>query len=132
MFFVGKSEGEGDLKVLVKKRTRVVVRSQGVMEPDGTLVLDQTIDRSGSKEKNRRWKLREVAPGRYAGTLSDAVGPVTGTVEGDDFHVGYRIKSGVSVDQHLILQSDHTIANHMTFRKLRVVVGRMGEMIRHD
>jgi hypothetical protein len=131
-FFVGKSEGEGSLKVLFKKRTKVVVRSDGVMKPDGALVLDQTIDKSGSKEETRRWKLREVAPGRYAGTLSDAVGPVTGAVEGNDFRVRYRIKSGVSVDQHLLLQSDHTLSNHMTFRKLGLVIGRMDEMIRHE
>jgi len=132
IFFIGNSEGNGDLKVLFKERIKIVVRSHGVVEPDGTLVLDQTIDKSGLKEKTRRWKLREVAPGRYAGTLSDAVGSVTGTVENNDFHVSYRIKSGVSVDQHLLLQSDHTLSNHMTFRKLGLVVGRMDELIHHD
>lgn len=95
-------------------------------------MLDQTIDKPGSKKEDRRCKLREVAPGRHAGTLSDAVGSVTGTIEGNDFHVRYRIKSGVSVDQHLLLESDHTLSNHMTFRKLGLVVGRMDEMIRHE
>jgi hypothetical protein len=102
------------------------------MGPHGTLVLDQTIDKPGSKDETRRWKLRKVAPGRYAGTLSDAAGLVTGTVEGNDLHVRYRTKSGVSVDQHLMLGTNHTLSNHMTFRKLGLVVGRMDEMIRHE
>ncbi len=81
----------------------------------------------------REWQLKELAPGHYAGSLTDAIGPVVGDVEGSDFHVSYKTKSGLRVDQHLVLQKDpNRVINCMRFYKFGILVGRMIETIQRS
>ena len=132
-FFTGQTTGYGSLKVLMRRRTNIAVKSNGRMQSDGTLVLDQVITRSQKPTKMREWQLRELAPGHYTGSLTDAIGPVVGDVEGSDFHVMYKTKSGVSVDQHLVLQKNkNRVLNRMVFRKFGILVGRMSESIQRS
>jgi hypothetical protein len=73
-FFQGRTRGEGELKVVLSRAARVKVEGQGRREADGTLVLDQLIDRDGAEPERRQWRIREVAPSRYRGTLTSAEG----------------------------------------------------------
>jgi hypothetical protein len=130
-FFHGRTEGRGTLTKIMSRSSPVTVLGQGRMVNSATLILDQTITRPGSQPKQREWRLVETSPGHFRGTLTDAVGPVTGVVTGNDFHVRYRINGAVQVDQHLVLQPGGlVIVNHMVFRKLGIRVARMTETIR--
>ena len=131
-FFVGKTEGQGVLTKIVSHQATVTVRGSGRIDSAGALILDQTVSKSRSATKMREWRLSEGTPGSFTGTLTDAAGAVTGLVRGNDFHVRYRMKGGIQVDQHLMLQpGGRTILNQMTFRKFGVAVAHMRETINH-
>ena len=130
-FFTGSTEGRGLLLTMMPPQKTVVVQGSGRAEGEASVVLDQSIERTGSKISHREWRLTETSPDRYSGTLTDATGPVSGVVTGNDFHVHYRIKGGMTVDQHLYLQPGEAIVlNRMAFRKMGIVVARMNETIR--
>lgn len=130
-FFSGVSQGDGRLKIVMKGTRPVRVRSTGRVANDGTLILDQRIVEGNKPPRDRQWRIRAVAPGRYAGTLTDAVGPMTGTASGDRLHLAFRMKGGLKVDQRLTLAGDRRSArNIMTVRKFGITVARLDETIR--
>lgn len=130
-FFDGHTEGRASLKIIMKAAHPVVVHGSGHLETDGTLVLDQSVADNGKPPTQRQWRIREVAPGRYAGTLSDAQGPVTGDVRGNMLHLQFRMKDGLDADQWLVLRPDgRSAANRMIVRKFGMVVATLDEVIR--
>ena len=130
-FFSGQTEGRGSLKKMLSSRESVLVHGTGFMRPDGTLILDQTVDEQGKAPKKREWQISQVAPGRYAGTLTDATGPVVGEVTGNRLHLRFKMKGGLTADQWLMLERGARVAqNHMTFRKFGMVVATLDETIR--
>lgn len=130
-FFQGHTEGEGDLRIAVRGRSAVHVHGHGHSEADGTLLLDQTVERADAKPAAREWRLRQTAPGRWRGTLSDAAGPVLATVHGNTLHIAFPMKGGLRVDQWLYLTPDgQTAHNRMTVRKFGAGVAALEETIR--
>jgi hypothetical protein len=95
-------------------------------------VIDQTVKIAGDPAKQRRWQLRQAAPGRFSGTISDAKGPVTAVVSGNRMDVRYTMKErGLKVAQVLTLASDGRSAhNSMKIRKFGIVVATYVETIR--
>ena len=130
-FFAGETDGEGMIAVVTRRPHTVHVIGTGHVAPDGTLSLAQSVDESGRPRRLRRWSIRQVSPGRYAGTLSDAAGPITGEVDGNLMRLRFRMAGGLAADQRLYLQPDgRTVLNRMTVRKLGVVVAVLTETIR--
>lgn len=130
-FFTGSTEGEGRLKIAMHHARTVRVHGAGHMAADGALMLDQRVEQEGKPARQRAWRLCEVAPGRYTGTLSDAAGPVLGQVTGNRLHLRFRIKGGLAADQRLELQpGGQALRNRMTVRKLGIVVATLDETIR--
>ncbi len=128
-FFAGPSEGRGTLKIALRRSQPIHVRSFGRVDV-GTLVLNQTITRGDDPPTTRQWRIRTVAPGRYAGTLSDAAGPVSGETHGNRLLLRFRMKGGVDAEQWLTLSADGRSAdNVMTVKKWGVVVARLRERI---
>ena len=82
-FFTGETEGKGRLKVMFSSAKTMHVSGHGVLQGDGVLVLDQTVTTQGDRAKTRQWRIRQTAPDHYAGTLTDALGPVTLDVAGN-------------------------------------------------
>jgi len=130
-FFAGRTEGRGTLKIVLTKRQSVVVHCRGRIMSDGALVLDQTVIEGDKPPATRQWTFRPAGPGRFAGTLSDAAGPIAGSVTGSRLHLHFQMRGGIVADQRLDLAADGASAqNHMTFRKFGVVVGTLDETIR--
>ncbi len=130
-FFTGKTRGEGQLSVLLEAPKRISVDSVGRTDRKGDLILDQTVREEGKAARNRRWVMRRAGPGRFTGTLTDAVGPVSVTVAGSEADIRYKMKDGLSVAQTLQLQpGGQTIANRMAVKKFGVRVARLQETIR--
>jgi hypothetical protein len=130
-FFAGRTEGEGVLTVMMSGSRSVRVSSRGRAEPDGVIALDQIIWEQGKPARSRSWRLRQVAPGRYAGTLSDAAGPITGEARGGRLHLRFTTRGGMKVDQWLTLAPDGRSArNVLRVRKLGLTVAALEETIR--
>ncbi len=128
--FVGASAGEGRLKIAFRRTRPVHVESSGHRAEDGTIVVDQVITEPGRKTRTRQWRLREVAPGRYAGSLSDATGPVEGVVRGNCLELRFRMKGDLTARQWLFAMPDgRTVQNRMSILKSGILVARMQETI---
>ncbi len=130
-FFDGKTEGEGVLKVALRSPTAIRVQSRGRIETDGTLSVRQTVSEGGKPARSREWRIRELSPGRYAGTLSDASGPVVGEAVGNRLRLRFRMKGGLDAEQWLTLAPGGRSAhNVMRVRKFGLTVASLDETIR--
>lgn len=130
-FFAGRTEGSGTVRIILSRASRIRSQGRGCILADGTLVLHHVVHQEGAPERRRTWRMRRTGPGRYAGTISDARGPVTARASGNRVHVSYRTIEGHAVDQWLIFAPDgRTAANRMTFRRLGMQVARLEETIR--
>lgn len=132
-FFEGRTEGTGSLKIIFRKVRATAVHGAGRTERDGTLVLDQIVEQQGEAVKRRQWRLREIAPGRFSGTLSDAEGPVTGEIAGNLMHFRFAMKGGYQAEQWLRVSPDgQTARNSAVISKLGVTVATLEETIRRS
>ncbi|MFC7538041.1 DUF3833 family protein [Sphingomonas sp. GCM10030256] len=130
-FFTGPSRGIGELKVVMASPVTITVRSVGRRDGAGGLILDQAIREGDKPERTRRWIMRPAGPGRYSGTLTEATGPVSISIQGPRAFIAYAMKDGLAVRQQLALQKDgRTLLNHMTISKYGVRVARLRETIR--
>ena len=130
-FFSGRTQGDGRLKILLKAEQQVRVQGQGRVEPDGTLVLEQVVRRGTRRVERREWRMREIGPDRYRGTLSDAIGTVDVETYGSLLTIRYAMKGGLRVEQSLYLDATARSAlNRMKISKLGVPVARLEETIR--
>lgn len=128
--FSGRSEGDGTLRLFLGRPRPFHVESYGYDLPDGNSRLDQTVTLQGKEPRDRHWVLTTVGPRRYAGTLSDAAGPVTGRTDGDRLTLRYRVQGPFVMHQTLRRNPDgRTIDNVGTITVLGVPVGRLQETI---
>lgn len=129
-FFDGHTQGNGRLKALISGTRSVRVSGEG-KAAGGTLTLVQRVEQEGKAARTRRWRLRQVAPGRYAGELSDAAGPVVADVTGNRLHIRFEARDGFAVEQWLVLEpGGRTARNHLVARKLGMRVAVLDEVIR--
>jgi len=141
-FFLGPSDGTGTLAKAFSQDTPIRVESRGriVLEtsreaawatpPQRVLVLDQVVYEGDKLPRTRQWRLVEIAPGRYEGTLTDAIGPVIGRSEGNLLVLEYAIKGSFRVRQELTLSPDgRRAANILTVSKLGARVAVLIEEI---
>jgi hypothetical protein len=101
VFFTGASHAEGRLREAFKRERRVSTDSVGRAEKDGLLILDQKMSIEGEPLRIRHWKLRQVAPNHFTGTLTDAIGPVDAQVIGRTIRIRYPMKGGLKVESWL-------------------------------
>lgn len=129
-FFTGPTQGRGELKELLGKTKRTSTQSIGRVDQDGWLILDQKVVVEGDPIRQRRWRLKQVSPGRYSGSLSDAKGPVDAKITGQSARIRYVMKGGIRVDQILTpLPGGRSLSNRATFRKFGMKVATLTERI---
>ena len=130
VFFAGHTEGDGHLHVILSHVRDVRVHGTGEIAADGSLRLVQMVEQQGKPPERRQWLIRQAGPGRYAGTLTDARGPIGADVERGRLRIRFHTTNGYSAEQWLVLAPDGQSArNHMTFRKLGLVVATLDERI---
>src|SRR5262245_55739421 len=76
-FFEGRTESTSTVRVITKRTYRSRTIGQGEIKPDGSLHLVQRVEDEGKAPYERRWLVRQVGPGKYSGSMSEAKGPVT-------------------------------------------------------
>jgi hypothetical protein len=123
-FFEGRTEGSGVVRVFLKSSYRTRSVGTGRIQPDGSLLLVQRVHDDGKPVHERRWKVRQTGPRSFAGTMSEAIGPVAIDQVGARYRFRFRMKGNLSVEQWLApLPGGKSANNSMTVRKLGVRVG---------
>ena len=129
-FFAGRTQGDGVVRILAGHERPLHVEGSGRVEAAGTLVLDQEVRRGDAPATRREWRIHPVAGG-YAGSLSDAAGPVDGRVEGTRLHLRSAMGSGLRAEQWITLRAGGQEAvNRMTISKLGLPIAHIAETIR--
>jgi hypothetical protein len=131
-FFIGRTEGQGSIKIAFRARMPMHVQSAGRIEHDGTLVLDQIVRHGDDPPDRRQWRLKRTVDGGYSGTISDGKGPVVGEVRGNCLHLRYVMTKGsMHAEQYIYLKPDgRTAINQMTIKKLGITFAKVEEVIR--
>lgn len=129
-FFSRRSEGDGRL-TLPFSSSAVHARSFGQAD-DGTMILDQIVETERKPTRQRAWAIREIVPGRYARSVSDAAGPVRRERMADRLRSRFRMSGNPIAEQWLTIAADGRSAqDRMAARKIGMVVARLDEMIHH-
>ena len=122
-FFEGVTESVGTLKVMMHKPTWTRSVGRGELRPDGSLSLVQRVEEQGKPPYVRRWVIKQVGPGRFVGTMSQASGPVTIDEVGDRFRFRVPMPGGLAVEQWLTpLPGGRAATSSMTVRKFGIAV----------
>ena len=129
-FFRGRTHGDGLLKVIFQQPKRMKVDSEGSVEADGTLLLSQRVQEPGKPVRIRYWRLKRTGPRHFAGTLTDAAGPVAVDLIGNRARIRYRMKNSMSVEQWLTPAGERQMRNAMKVRRFGVIVAHLDEVIR--
>ena len=75
--------------------------------------------------------MRQVGPGRFSGTMSEAIGPVLVQQVGQRYRFRFKLKGNVSVEQWLIpTPSGNSAQSKLSIRKYGMIVGRSEGTIR--
>lgn len=130
-FFVGRTEGSGTVQMIMSGSHKVRDSGRGRLDKSGALLLDQMVYEEGKPARRRSWRL--VRSGnRIGGTISDAVGPVAGEVQGNVLHLKYRAKeANAQVEQWITLHpGGRTASNRMVFRKFGLKAATVETTIR--
>ena len=130
-FFEGRTENVGTAKVMFHKPFRTHSTGRGRIERDGSLTLVQRVEDEGKAPRERRWKVRQTGPGRYLGTMTDALGPVAIERVGSAYRFRFKMKGNLRVEQWLKPLADENSARSTTrVKKLGMTVATSDAVIR--
>jgi hypothetical protein len=116
-FFTGRTHAENQLKIVFSSPVPLIVDSVGRIEGKEFVLID-TVHEGDKPVRTRKWVTHEVAPGHFAGTLSDATGPVDILVRGNTATIRYTMNGGLRIEQVMELQPDgRTLTNHVVARR---------------
>ena len=130
-FFAGKTEMVSTVKIIMKKPFQSRTVGNGRIMSDGSLSLAQQVFDEGEKTKQRNWKIRQVAHGHYAGTMTEAVGPVVVDEVGGRYRFKFRMKGNLSVEQWLTpIAGGDAAKSNATVRKFGMKVATSTGIVR--
>ena len=129
-FFEGRTESISTIKVIARKPYRSRTIGRGDID-DGVLHLIQRVQEDGRSPYDRNWRMRQVAPGRFSGTMSEARGPVTAEEVNGRFRFRFKMKGNVAIEQWLTpLPGGKSALSKVTIRKFGMTVGHSDGTIR--
>jgi hypothetical protein len=129
-FFRGRTHGEGNLKIIFQSAKMMSVDSEGTAEKDGSLLLKQVIHEPAKPPRIRYWRMRQTGAHSFAGTLTDASGPVRVEVTGDHVRIRYTATNNLDFDQLLTPVSATEVRNVMKVKRFGFTVAHYNEVIR--
>jgi hypothetical protein len=122
-FFTGGTEAVGTMKIVMQKLFVTRSWGRGKISPDGSLQLVQHVKEEGRREFDRRWQIRQIAPGRFTGTMTEAKGPVTIEKIGGRYRFRFAMNGSLAVEEWITPQPDTTRAQtQLTIRKFGIIV----------
>ena len=130
-FFEGRTEMVSTVKVLMSTPYRSRTTGNGEILSDGTLALTQRVHEEGKPVAIRRWKIKQVDDGKFAGTMSEAVGPVIVQDVGESYRFRFKMRGGLAVDQWITPLADgRSATSSASVRKLGMRVATSRGVIR--
>src|SRR5205085_9256743 len=103
----------------------------GKIQEDGSLQLVQEVTEEGRRRFDRRWLIHQVAPGRFAGTMSEATGPIAVEKVGNRYVLRFSMKGNLFVEEWITPDPDMVSARtKLTVRKFGFAVGHADRWIR--
>lgn len=130
-FFEGRTEMISLVKVVMRSPYRSRTIGAGHILPDGSLALTQRIFDEGQPPTQRRWRIRQVGPGRFTGTMTEAVGPVVVDEIGGRYRFTFRMKGSLAIEQWLTpLPGGRSARTDLTVRKFGMKVASSTGTIR--
>lgn len=130
-FFSGRTEMISTVKVMMKKPYRSRTVGNGKILDDGALALTQQVYDEGQAPERRNWKIRQVGPGRYIGTMTEASGPVLIEEVGGNYRFKFKMKGNLSVEQWMTpINGGDAARSKLTVRKLGMKVASSTGIIR--
>ena len=130
-FFEGRTETQGRVRVMFRREYESHSIGQGRIEPDGSLTLVQRVFDEGKPPHERRWRVRQVGPNRYSGTMTEAVGPVAIEKVGERYRFRFKMAGRLSVEQVLTpLPGGRSARTSTKVRKLGMVVATTDGIVR--
>ncbi len=129
-FFRGHTRGDGTLKVIFQSEKKIGVDSVGRPDKDGWLTLEQVIHEPGKPARTRMWHLRQTAPDRFEGTLTDAASPVRVDVTKGGVRIQYTGQNSLNFDQLLTQVSATEVHDQIKIRRFGITVAHFDETIR--
>lgn len=121
-FFEGSTESVSTTKIIMQMPFVSRSLGRGKINADGTLDLVQHVIEQGRREFDRHWHIREVGPGHFGGTMSEASGPVSIERQGNRYRFRFTLKDNLAVEQWLIPQADNMVSVRTTIRKFGIAV----------
>ena len=130
-FFDGETEMTSVVRVAMRKPYHSRTVSHGTVSGDGSLTLVQQVYEEGKPPRLRRWAIRQVAPGRFTGSMSEAVGPVDIDQVDGKYRFRFRMKGSLAVEQWLVpLPGGQAAQSHTTVKKWGIRVATSEGTIR--
>jgi len=130
-FFEGRTESVSTVKTIIKKSFLSRSLGHGEIGSDGTLYLVQRVEEEGRPPFDRQWRIRQIAPSRYAGTMSEAKGPVVIDELEGRFRFRFKMKGNVSVEQWLTpLPGGKSATTRTAIRKFGLTIGSSDGIVR--
>ncbi|MCL6250495.1 DUF3833 domain-containing protein [Altererythrobacter sp. KTW20L] len=131
-FFTGRTVSQGTLSQIFSSTKETNVTTFGTLRAPGDMELDQQVTIGNEPTRQRTWRLRETAPGRFAGTITDA-GPVSGSVSGNALTLTYTLDNNLNVHQVVTVNpGGQSAENVMRIRRFGITVARLTETIRRE
>jgi hypothetical protein len=129
-FFDGRTEGVSTVKVMMRKPFRSKTIGDGSVN-GGVLTLVQKVVEEGKSPYDRRWKMRQASPGRFTGSMSEAVGPVVAEDVGGRYRFRFKMKGNLVIEQWLTpLPGGQEALSKVNIRKYGMKVGTSEGTIR--
>ena len=129
-FFVGRTEGVGVYRRVLRRPKQIVVQTVGRYAEDH-LQLSQRVLIEDEPQRRRTWDLYRVAPNRWRGTVSTATKPVFAETVGNAFHLRYTAEEGLRFDEYYFVGEDgRTALNRTVVTDLGVDFARIEGTVR--
>jgi hypothetical protein len=130
-FFEGDTEMVSQVKVVMRKPYRSRTTGLGKILPDGSLSLTQNVFEEGKPPRTRQWRIRQVSPTRFIGSMSEAVGPVEVDQVRDSYRFRFHLNGNLAVEQWLTpLPGGQVARSETTVRKWGMKVATSAGTIR--
>jgi hypothetical protein len=130
-FFEGATESVGTLSIAMHRPRSSRSHGIGSIAPDGSLRLVQRVEDEGQPPHLRHWNIRQISPGRFTGSMSEATTPLRIEQVGDRYRFRFRMKGGLTVEEWLTPNAGGRSAdNELTVRKFGIAVATFRGVVR--
>jgi hypothetical protein len=130
-FFEGRTETIGTMKAIMKRTHRVESIGHGTIGADGALTLVQQVRDEGEAPHQRIWHIHQVGPTQFAGTMTEASGPIVIDQVGEGYRFRFNLKGGLAAEQWLVPNRDGSSGSSvLTVRKFGMTVARSEATVR--